>query len=115
LDYDDQYINFIESILKRKTSLPRIVSGLDLPTNQDDTKKFLSDIIHLIKHQYIERQKKIVNEFKKKCSFLKKQEELQFETVKEIEEKCRSMMQSQMDLTRRYDNLLSKQSGLEKM
>lgn len=113
---EDLFTNYISSLLKREANIPIIKSekaNLELSENELNT--FANNSIHLIKLEYIEKQKKVLLEFQKKFKILKRQEEFQNEFVKEIDSKLTSLKSNRESFKKKIEQISLKQQNLEKL
>lgn len=71
------------------------------------------NIVNLIRNEYIERQNKIVAEFRKRNRILKSREKLQYDSIKDINNKIEKLKENKENLIQLHLKITSKQKCLE--
>lgn len=66
-----QFVNYIVSLLKRDASMPyikymKVNDSKDEPSDEADARRLMNNAINLIKVEYVEKQRSVIVEFKKK-------------------------------------------------
>lgn len=110
----NEFASYIIDLMKRQVDLP-ILSGKNVENlNETETNLFMKQIINLIRHEYIEKQKLVILEFHNRSKVLKQQEKFQFEIVKEINTKNQNLMNKKVELRKKYDNYNLRQQSIKK-
>lgn len=114
---DDQFVNYIVSLMKRDASMPYIKANFkdrSEPVNDNELKMLTNNAINLIKAEYIEKQRQVIAEFKKKCKQLKQQESLQFELIKETDARLDELKSRRVQLLANVERLFEHEQKLKK-
>lgn len=116
---NDEFVNYIVSLMKRDASMPYIkyASGLDpidSSKDSDETRRLMNNAINLIKSEYIEKQRLVIVEFKKKSKQLKQQENLQFELIKELDAKLDEIKSKRERILASVEKLYQDEQRLKK-
>lgn len=76
--------------------------------------QFLSqNFVNLIRNEYIERQNKVITEFRKRNKILKSREKLQFESIKDVNNKLENLKKNKENLIELHQKINLKQKWLE--
>lgn len=109
----DEFTNYIASILSRNISLPILNGGSVENLSEMEQNFFMRKIINLIRIEYIEKQKLVINEFQKRSKLFKQQESLQFEIVNDIVSKTDVLRKTTDRIANSYKNYDEKQMKLK--
>ncbi|CAF0715754.1 unnamed protein product [Brachionus calyciflorus] len=112
-EQQDMFSNYIASLLKRETNMPVLMAKLENDLADMELLTSSNNIVNLIRNEYIEKQKKVVLEFQKRCKLLKQQEKIQSDTIKDINTKLDSLKTNKENLSLTYKKILNKQTNLE--
>lgn len=82
--------------------------------SDEELSSVVTNSINLIKAEYIERQKKVIIEFQKRCKILKQQESLQNETIQDLNGKLSECAHKKSNLKGLLDKFSQKQELVEK-
>ena len=66
-------------------------SGNNTSLDESELNMFANNALNLIKREYIEKQKKVIIDFQKRCKLLKQQEQHQVEFIGEIADRLSTM------------------------
>lgn len=114
----DEFVNYIVSLMKRDASMPHIKNtSANVSSSESEnaeTRRFMNNAINLIKSEYIEKQRMVIAEFKKKSKQLKQQENLQFELIKELDEKLDELKSKRERILTSVEKLFEDEQRLKK-
>lgn len=106
----DKFSDYIKSLLKREINLPVLMSENDAKM---DNNLMMYNIINLIKYEYIEKQRRVMQEFQSRYDLLKNQEKIQNETLREINGRMSALEEKRKALLTKRESLSSKQQKFE--
>lgn len=81
--------------------------------SENELKLVSKNIVNLIRNEYIERQKKVLVEFQKRKKILKSREKVQYESIKDINNKLNKLKENKESLDKLNQKIAEKQKFLE--